>query len=289
MNQGGFKSNFKSDNGLSNFGNSGGFVMNEDSGNLDNSQGGDGPRNKKTQSIRKVTIKQIKDIYSPPGKDAVLTLDGQEIFQVIIVAALTNEPDDLEAASATLNFEDGTGFIDVRFWLQSLDNGISTIKTKLRTIQPRKYYRIVGNLKHFSDKVGVQGVHIAPIEDGNEITSHFLEAINTHFSFTKVKKNQGGIGLPGASFKENVQQFNNGSANQAQDQSFDVIRRLINSTVYDINTMTGRATTIEQIKNSISGSIYSSADIDRALLSLVNEGHLYFEDENTYKALGATF
>lgn len=47
------------------------------------------------------------------------------------------------------------------------------------------YVRVVGNLRTFQGKVSLSAFSVAPIEDFNEVTHHFLDAIYVHCYNTK--------------------------------------------------------------------------------------------------------
>jgi replication factor A2 len=47
------------------------------------------------------------------------------------------------------------------------------------------YVRVNGRLNSFSNRISVVAHSMRPVEDFNEISFHFLEAIETHFLFVK--------------------------------------------------------------------------------------------------------
>lgn len=47
------------------------------------------------------------------------------------------------------------------------------------------YVRVNGRLNSFSNRISVVAHSMRPVEDFNEISFHFLDAIQTHFLFVK--------------------------------------------------------------------------------------------------------
>ena len=86
--------------------------------------------------------------------------------------------------------EDGTGLIEVREWIPKEDTEYMAQKRASR--REGMYIKIVGSLKTFNDKKHVVGHNIHAIEDFNEITHHFLEAIHAHLYNTRGPANGGG-------------------------------------------------------------------------------------------------
>lgn len=61
------------------------------------------------------------------------------------------------------------------------------------------YVRVVGNLRTFQGKVSLSAFAVTPIEDFNEVTHHFLDAIYVHCYNTKGPLNGGAGAGAGAS------------------------------------------------------------------------------------------
>ncbi|KAJ9087007.1 Replication factor A protein 2, variant 2 [Entomophthora muscae] len=141
----------------------------------------------KNMSLRHVTIRQINSLAVPEDKDAPFIMDGEEISQVVLVAALSSPPES-QAASLTLSVEDGTGFLDVRFWTSTASGEVTPLSQQIESINPRTYIQIIGGLKTFGNKISINGIHVRAITDPNEIHMHYLECIHTYLMLAGTKK-----------------------------------------------------------------------------------------------------
>lgn len=246
-----------------------------------------GVKKPKNLSIRHVTLKQIKDIHIPEDKDAPLMMDGLEVSQVVIVGAISSPPD-AQAASSTLSVEDGTGFIDVRFWGSSSSGEVSLVARQLEAIKPRTYIQIIGNLRLFNAKVGVAGIHVRPIENPNEIIAHFLECIHTHLSLAGPKKptSNAGFGQLPSFLHPNF--VTAGAHDQSNgDPAFHLRRTILQ---YIFVTGNGNSISKAQIKKVYENGAVTQAEVDHALQWLIEEGHVYSPDgSETFKANSGSF
>lgn len=68
---------------------------------------------------------------------------------------------------------DGTGYIDVRQWLDSSDDESG----KTEGIEQDKYVSVIGSMKIFGGKRHISAQSIRPIEDFNEVYHHLLKAL----------------------------------------------------------------------------------------------------------------
>jgi replication factor A2 len=66
-----------------------------------------------------VTVKQLIESEQTHG-DAEHTIDGHEVHQVLLVGSITNKS--TTATNVSYEIGDGTGYIDVRQWLDTADD-----------------------------------------------------------------------------------------------------------------------------------------------------------------------
>ena len=71
------------------------------------------PRDK--QTLTPVTIKQLQSAEKGVGDDDGYKIDNAEIHSVRVVACV--QTDEVRETKATYNIEDGTGSVEVTFWL----------------------------------------------------------------------------------------------------------------------------------------------------------------------------
>ncbi|KAK4685127.1 replication factor A2, partial [Tremellales sp. Uapishka_1] len=159
------------------YGGGGGYVQGGGSGSPygggGGSQGDQSPGGKKrggNATIRPVTIKQALNA-SQTHPDADFMIDNVEISQILLIGSVRNQS--VSATNVSYEIGDGTGYIDVRLWLDSADDEGG----KMEGVSQDKYVSIMGTLKTFGGKRHVSATHIRPIEDHNEINHHLLKAL----------------------------------------------------------------------------------------------------------------
>ncbi|WVW84856.1 hypothetical protein I302_106891 [Kwoniella bestiolae CBS 10118] len=134
----------------------------------------DSPGGKKgkggNQTIRPVTIKQILAAEQVHA-DADFVIDGVDVAQVLLIGSVHNSSS--SATNVSYEIGDGTGYIDVRLWLDSADDETG----KAKGIEQDHYVGIMGSIKMFGGKRHISATHIRPITDFNEIHHHLLKAL----------------------------------------------------------------------------------------------------------------
>ncbi|KAG9306969.1 hypothetical protein G9A89_000883 [Geosiphon pyriformis] len=165
------------------------------------------------QSLRPVSIKQILSVEA--SNNDQIQLDGQDIsnvgftlLEILIISTflplrfpISHNCDiflllapfikitfvatirSVTEQSAYVNYvmEDGTGSIEVRVWSNNEDPESETTPE----FQANTYVRLFGSIKLFQNKPVITQFHIRPIEDFNEITTHFLEVVHSHLYHIK--------------------------------------------------------------------------------------------------------
>jgi replication factor A2 len=74
---------------------------------------------------------------------------------------------------------DGTGYIDVRQWLDSSDDEAG----KMDGIQQDRYVSVIGTIKIFGGKRHISALHIRAIDHLDEVSRHLLKALQVSLSY----------------------------------------------------------------------------------------------------------
>ncbi|CEP14783.1 hypothetical protein [Parasitella parasitica] len=95
-----------------------------------------------------------------------------------------------QQSCVTYIIEDGTGSIEIKQWNSLGDNDLAQeVKPILQGAQPHDVYvKVFGRLQLFSDRISCVSHSIVCIEDCNEVSFHFLDALNAHLEMTTEKK-----------------------------------------------------------------------------------------------------
>ncbi|WRT67934.1 uncharacterized protein IL334_004908 [Kwoniella shivajii] len=189
-------------------GGGGGFVAGGSPYGSQDSPGGGKKGKGGNQTIRPVTIKQVlaaEHIH----QDADFTIDGADVAQVLLVGSVHNSSS--SATNVSYEIGDGTGYIDVRLWLDSADDESG----KAKGIEQDHYVGIMGSIKMFGGKRHISATHIRPITDHNEIHHHFLKALYVSLSLRGATSGGAGAAPGGSShadYSAGVQSHSNESA-----------------------------------------------------------------------------
>ncbi|WOO76833.1 Replication factor A protein 2 [Vanrija pseudolonga] len=167
-------------------GGGGGFVPGGSPFGSQESPGG-GRKSRANQTLRPVTIKQIIDA-AQAHPDSDFQIDGVDVQAVQFVGSVHNQ----SATATNVSYEigDGTGYIDVRQWLDSADDEAG----KTSGIEQDKYVVITGNIKVFGGKRHVSAQHIRPVTNHDEVYHHLLKAVYVSQSFRNPNGASGGAG-----------------------------------------------------------------------------------------------
>lgn len=77
------------------------------------------------------------------------------------------------ATNVSYEIGDGTGYIDVRLWLDSADDETG----KTAGVEQDKYIAVMGTIKFFGGKRHVSATHVRLVEDANEVYHHMLKSL----------------------------------------------------------------------------------------------------------------
>lgn len=136
-------------------------------------------RSSDQQSITPTTLRMLWT--AEHGTDEVFRIDGHPLVQVTFIGKVVSV-DDTNNTNLAYKIDDGTGSMDVKFWLETDDTGAARNKEVLPT---GSYVRVYGHLRNWQNSLNVVAFRILPIPDSNEITYHFLEVIRVHLYNTK--------------------------------------------------------------------------------------------------------
>ena len=193
--------------------------------------------------------------------------------------------------------EDGTGLIEVREWIPKEDTDYMAQKRASR--REGMYIKVIGSLKTFNDKKHVVGHNIHAIEDFNEITHHFLEAIHAHLYNTRgpasagqplqqrspVKPNNLGVGA--GQHQNGAQQHNHHHQQQQHQQQTGSFGELPDQVMEILKKRNSEAGVSITEFNEILRDVASESEIRRALEHLCNEMMVYPTiDDNHYGLTG---
>ncbi|KAG7398861.1 DNA-directed RNA polymerase I subunit rpa2 [Phytophthora boehmeriae] len=282
MNYGGGYEAYGADDYSSNGG--GGFMSSQPSG----SQSAPSKRSGGAQSILPVTIKQLQSLGSASDDDG-LRLDGQEVSIVRLVGLLTS----LSPHSTSLRFQldDGSGAFDCQYFVNADDEAAN--EAELNRLREGAYVRVVGKLRSFQGKSSLSCFSVAPVEDLNELTHHFLDVIYVHCYNTKGPLNKGAADVTMTSFNTptkteggwNQPSAAGGFAGGALDYGMDANFSPEQKAILDVlGTCTSdRGLKIDQIFADLRGQI-TEQQLRNALNYLTSEGHVYSTiDEDHFK------
>jgi len=243
-------------------------------------QGG-GKSGSKYQSLVPLTIKQLLVASQQSPDETLFRVDGKEVGQVTFVGCITGV-----SAQSTINMslsvDDGTGKVDVKYWLNDNANAIGlpdpSSEWKKSQWSVGQYIRVIGNLRSFNDKKSVVAYRIVPIVDFNEITHHFLEVIYVHLQNTR--------GTPMQISSTNTihvghSNYNQPFLNPMQPTGFmnDLHSQII-GTLRSSTSPTGE--NVHALAAQLNRSV---EEIKTAAEFLISEGHLYSTiDEDHYRA-----
>eukprot|EP01114_Cavostelium_apophysatum_P014208 TRINITY_DN3629_c0_g1_i1.p1 TRINITY_DN3629_c0_g1~~TRINITY_DN3629_c0_g1_i1.p1 ORF type:complete len:285 (-),score=42.10 TRINITY_DN3629_c0_g1_i1:42-836(-) len=212
------------------------------------------------QSIRPVTIKYLQNKAMQAEQES-FTLDGADLHQVTIVGLVLQVSHN--SINTSVQMSDGTGTIDVRSWS---DSEQAEGDQKNAWLREGVYVRAIGQFRSFNQKKSIVG-RFVPITDHNEVTFHFLEAIQTHLFFTRgapqqnvgVQQNAGGF----SNYNAPVTGPNTAFLGELENMVLQVLRNSVNQT---------EGSSVTYIAQQLSRPVN---DVRRAIDFLSNEGHVY--------------
>lgn len=165
---------------------SGGGFMPPSTQTTDYGGGGPSPsKNRDTQRLLPLTVKQIAQSYESSSDKSNFTVDGVDVSSITLVGMVLNKAE--RTTDITFSVDDGTGVISCQRWL----NEAIDLK-EMEPIRDGVYVRLHGNLKGFQGKKHFLVFSARPVTNFNDIAYHFIECMYVHVYNTKLQKLQGG-------------------------------------------------------------------------------------------------
>ena len=107
-------------------------------------------------------------------------VDGQETSHITLVGQMAQC--EMHSNNIVLTLDDGTGLIDVMYWLDATSPATAQVKDLCKA---NNYIRIYGNLQTFQGKKSVSARRIQAVNDFSEVTFHMLQCVATHLNNTR--------------------------------------------------------------------------------------------------------
>ncbi|KAL7318305.1 DNA-directed RNA polymerase I subunit rpa2 [Mucor circinelloides] len=141
------------------------------------------------RSCMPLTIALIKNHVQPVEerfmlKDKELT----DICIIGVIRAIT-----VQQASVSYTIEDGTGAIDVKQWndpmgTASYNETEESVNANTAEVYPSGIYiKVLGRIQSYSDRMFCVSLKTEPINDLNEVSFHYLSAIQAYLELTVIK------------------------------------------------------------------------------------------------------
>lgn len=143
-------------------------------------------KNRESQTLLPLTIKQINHALQSSDDRTGLTIDGVGVYTVTLVGRVCNKSGQITEFKFVL--DDGTGTIECTKWLHEPADAMA-----VESIMNGMYVRLYGQLKGFHGKQTLSIFSLRPVTDFNEIASHFLECIYVHLYNSKLQHTQASI------------------------------------------------------------------------------------------------
>eukprot|EP00301_Raphidiophrys_heterophryoidea_P014865 c23336_g1_i1.p1 GENE.c23336_g1_i1~~c23336_g1_i1.p1 ORF type:complete len:302 (+),score=76.10 c23336_g1_i1:33-908(+) len=240
----------------------------------------------RVESIIPVTVRQI--LTCEKSQDDTFHIDGTDVQQVTLVVLITTITP--QETKVTYTADDGTGMISIVKWIPTDTPENQKQDHRLR-FRENTYVRVFGALRSSENNVNVLAYNMRAVEDFNEITYHFLEAISVHKYHTKSKLggSSGILAMPGASSSggygghsgHGTSSSRDHPMHQASADGFTPIQRDLLSMISQSNNSEGVAV-VDMIH---AYPAYSQNDIRETAKYLEVEGHIFATvDEHHFKS-----
>ncbi|XP_015875792.2 replication protein A 32 kDa subunit A isoform X1 [Ziziphus jujuba] len=143
-------------------------------------------KNRDIQALLPLTVKQISDAYVSGNEKSEFVIDGVDVSNVKLVGMVRDKAGRI--TDFTFVLDDRTGRIDCNKWShEPIDTN------EMEGILDGMYVCVHGRLKSFQNKMSLNVFSIRPVDDYNEIASHFIECIYVHFYNSRLRKPQGAV------------------------------------------------------------------------------------------------
>jgi len=273
----------------------GGFVQNENFNSSNNNFSKPNVVPYEQRKLAQITIKQIITA-PPPQPDEPLSIDGQQISQVSMIAQIQSI--NIQSSHTTLKVNDYTGTLDAKQW----HNDDNAQQPQSSNLVQGTWVHIVGRINCYQGRCSINVFQIIPVTRFDEITHHYLECIFAHLTNTtnaqnidnkQINNNQNNFNQNNANNynnNNNGTNYNNNNGNNGNNFNYDNgLSLLQNKVLAIINTPE-----MEQNETGCDVSILFKRlpnedvnEIRNAIDELATAGHLYSTvDEDHYKYSG---
>ncbi|CAN4109444.1 unnamed protein product [Withania somnifera] len=177
-------------------------------------------KNRDSQTLTPLTVKQITEAFQSSDDKANFLIDGVDVNNVKLVGILCNKVERITDISFVV--DDGTGRLDCFRWVNE------AVDTKeMEAITNGMYVRVHGHLKGFHGKKQLMAYSVRPVDDYNEIASHFAEVIYVHSYNSKLRKQHDSsfmsAQVPNSAFNTPLKGYQASASNQFPGYSMDGI------------------------------------------------------------------
>jgi replication factor A2 len=258
----------------------GGFNASQGSqgGGMNASQGS--RRKAQSQSMVPLTIKMVQDAKQEQPDDN-FKIESRELTVVSLVGCIVSVEDTSTCINIVL--EDGSGRLTVKNWIDSAEGEADVHAAQARaTWVEGAYVHVIGNLRSFNETKHVVAFNIRRVDDFNQVTHHFLEAVYCHL------KAQQAAAAPAPQFGAGAAasvQFGgaaaggfNGDAQADFSQNNTAETTLQNMVVDCIKAMQNEfpdGVDVKKVQESLVQKGQNAAAITKAIAFLQDEGQLY--------------
>ncbi|XP_009770104.1 replication protein A 32 kDa subunit A-like isoform X1 [Nicotiana tabacum] len=140
-------------------------------------------KNRDSQTLLPLSVKQISEAFQSSDDKTNFLIDGVDVNNVKVVGILFNKAERVTEVSFVV--DDGTGRIDCSRWVNEAVDA-----KEMEAVTDGMYVRVHGHLKGLLGKRQLVAYSVRPVDDYNEIASHFAEVIYVHSYNSKLRKQQ---------------------------------------------------------------------------------------------------
>jgi len=208
-----------------------------------------------------ITPLTIKQLFSAHTTGEMFRIGNHQLSNVTFVGLIIQVNKQLTNTSFEIN--DGTGTIDVRWWIDP-DDKSDYMQDLKNSWKENVYVRVSGHLRSFEDKRSIVAHKVQPISDFNEITYHFLDTIHVNLLISR----------------------ESGSLNVAHQTNYFVPTANMSPLQREIyhavrNSRSKNGVSVSEISAQVSQYSTSPDEIRTAIEGITREGHIYFTIEGT--------
>ncbi|KAK4519942.1 Vacuolar-sorting protein SNF7 [Mucor velutinosus] len=170
----------------------------------------------------------------------------------------------VQQASVSYTIEDGTGAIDIKHWNDAVGSATEeSVNANTAQVFPRNIYvKVHGRIQSYSDRLFCVSFKTVPIEDSNEITFHYLDAIQAYLELIAIKNKP--------SLSSNNTQLSNPPLYKISRNNINSIVKRAIKVCGDEEVGSHISSIVDHLKN-----LLDERQILRSLNELAEEGQIY--------------